>query len=441
MARFDTSTVQTNLIYDYYLDGADRIYNMENMLYNKFADGSDSIEAIAGVGLQATWALRTGRSGAIGPAGDGGALPGALKIPAFQAKEPLYFNYATLRLTAAEMEATRGNLAAFIGAMEREVDGAMDGLTKWLNISCYSGTPGAICRVNGTPTDPVIAAAGTAITVNEGIPHNLPDFMAGMAGKTFLFTNPGRTAVRTGTGGDKVQLVSVPTSNTELQIRSTGTAAVNISDNDWLVMDAFDANDTANGGDRSQMFWGLAALINDSGTVHGVNPTTNPLWKSNVSSGANISENVFRTPALAIRQNYVGTPPMLSAVGHPEALSVYYELAIAPAVRRFDSVAAGADRGTGKPSVLVNGDTTVSFESDIDCYPKNTVYLLQMDEMACFKGGGMEWVTDLDGGNRWRVELDSTGAERHSWTAKLVMPMSIGVKKRNAHARLNGFGT
>ena len=439
MARFDTNTVQTNLIYDYYLDGADRIYNMENMLYNKFADGSDSIQSIPGVGLQATWALRTGRSGAIGPAGDGGALPGALKIPAFQAKEPLYFNYATLRLTAAEMEATRGNLAAFIGAMEREVDGAMDGLTKWLNISCYSNMPGCIAQLSAAFTS---ANAAANASVDNPIPHNLPDFMAGMTGKTFRFVANPNNATTDSLKANAVEVASAPSSNTTISLKSAVSGShCTAANNDWLVMDAYQDGDNSNGGLPSQMFWGLGALINNSGTVHGVDSSTNPLWKSDVSSVGTLSENAFRAPALAIRENYVGTPPMLTAVGHPETLSAYFELALDTGVRRFDSVAAGADRGTAKPSVLVNGDTTVTFESDIDCYPKDTVFLLQMDEMACFKGGGMEWVTDLDGGNRWRVELDSSGSERHSWTAKLVMPMSIGVKKRNAHARLNSFAT
>ena len=429
MARF-ASSVQTEAIYDLFIDGANYTYDEERFMFNQFMDGSELVN-IDSEGTYATWLIVPSVTGGVAPVGDGGALPRGTKSAADRAHEPIYSIYSGMSLTRQEMLASRSNRASFVSAVELQVKGATDVLTRTLNWASFATKPGGICQLSA---DKTISGTATATGVDNQATKLVP-YMRSMTGKQFKIVDDPAASSPTVRG--TVTLASNPTSETSLSFTRVGGSNITAKNNDWLVFDTFTSEGAPAAsnqyGNSSQIFNGLGSLIDSAGSAHGITATAEPTWVSSEVNVGTLTEQVFNDPVLNIRAAH-GTPMRLVAVAHPKDLAKYSNLFLER--KRFET--SNVEGGTNKPGVWVNGDTFVEFFTDNDC-PEGTVFLLDFAYMACFKIGGIEWLTEPDTSQRWLRRVDGNGMQQDRYDASLVCDMSIGVWHRNAHAKLTSW--
>ena len=423
------SIAQQEYLYDRFVDGSQVLYNDETMTWNHFNSGADMIQVLEGGGLKTVWSVTTGRSPAVGSAGDGDPLPKGQKTPADQASENVTYTYGGMLMSANDMFASRdpGN-GAFLETVTQTVRACVDGMRKEMNWKSWATTAGGLAQLSSGQS---ITTAGVATAVDNPATR-LVDLLVGATGKQFAIGNPGTNG--TGVMKGKVELTASPTSETSLTLKSLETSAVAGANNDW-VLPYNTKQGTATTPLKSEAFDPIPVLIGDSGTVHGINSSTVPTWKSYVSSAITLAENVFNTPVHEIRRR-CGRPRRLMCVGSPEAITDYQEVFYKDK-RYLTSTAIG---GLDVSAVQV-GTTTVGFWDDIDC-PSGSgsdVYLLDWEYMGSLQGGGLEWVREPDSMQYWRQAINSDGRPLDQYEAQLRIRHAILAIKRNAHAKLVSF--
>lgn len=245
-------------------------------LMNVFSDFVEENETATWTGRQVRYPIHIGRNQGVGAAPENQALPVAGKQQYAEVVIPAKYNYGRVRLTAQVIKQSLTDRGAFERAMESEMTGLVRDLANDMERQRFSAGTGVLALVNGTITDT------TTATFAVDSPYGVSAVVNGCR-----FLNPGMTVAVI----DPVTDATVEGTFTVNTINAAGTVVtmtaalgVGLSNNARIVRwNSADATGATNNLGHESM--GLLGLIDDGtyvGTLHGVNRTTYPIFKSPV---------------------------------------------------------------------------------------------------------------------------------------------------------------
>ncbi len=355
-------------------------------------------------GKYVTFPIRTKRNHGIGARGEMEALPIAQRQSYSSARVGLKYLYGSLELSGQTFELADKNFQAFASALDEELKGLRQSLSKDLNRQVYGTNTGALATATGGTTTTFVTTDEDAIYLEEGMVVDVLDSSASFA----VIASAATITSVVSSGG-----------NTTATIDATASAA--IASGDLLVRD----------NSYNKELTGLRQIVAASGGVYNIDPSSVPVWKSTVNSnsGTNrpLSEGLLIKLMDDVRKQGGGQPTVLfSNVGVRRS---YFNLLVQQ--RRYSNTTEFEGGFKGLAFTTDQGD--VPFVSDFDC-PRNRVFAVNEKEVNLYEAG--DWSFMNRDGSNWQRVLTSAGTF-DAYSCTLYKYMEIGTHRRNAHGLLS----
>jgi len=376
-------------------------FNEEVVLLKRIErNGNGSTITTTVGGKYVTFPIKVYRNNGLGFRREGENLPTAGNQGTAPVQVRLKYGYASVQLTGQSIRLIDKDFQAFISALDLEMQGVKADVAKDLNRQMYGDGTGTI----GATT--TVGAATTA-TISRGIQN----FQVQEIVDVYVPATLAADGAPKATG---VLITAVDTAANTI----TYTPSVTLAAGDVFVRT----------GSANREITGLAAIVNNSGTLYGVDPNTYPIWKSVVDAngGTNraLSESAMIRNTHAVRTNGGKTSLLLSSLGVQRA---YWNLLVQ--ARRFSNVKEFAGGYSGLTFTTDQGE--VPMVADIDA-PYNTIYGLDESEIRLYRDADWDWM-DMDGSMWDRVPGTVAGTIKDAYAAEMFSYLELGTGRRNAH--------
>lgn len=358
-------------------------------------------------GKYVTFPIHVYRNTGIGARRENENLPLAGNQGTAPAQLRLKYQYGSVALTGQSIRLVDKDFQAFISATDLEMNGLKNDLSKDLNRQIYGDSSGKI----GTTSS---ATATTTPVITSGIQN----FQVGeivdvwtQAQLTADATTPGSGSAK---AGSPVTVTAVDTAGGTITV----TAGVTFAAGDIFVRT----------GSANREWTGLAAIVNNTGTLYAVDPTTYPIWKSVVDSNAGtnrpLSESAMIRNVHAVRTNGGKVSLLISSLGVQRA---YWNLLVQ--ARRFSNVKEFAGGYSGLSFTTDGGE--IPMVADVDC-PYNTLYGVSEENIRVYRDQDWDWM-DYDGSMWDRIPGTVAGTIKDAYQATMFQYSELGTDRRNAH--------
>jgi len=229
-------------------------------------------------------------------------------------------------------------------------------------------------------------------------------------------TQTGTTIDNTGLIVSSVDLT--PGANT---VTFTTTPGTSLASADIIVRSG---SGVAAGGNKE--ITGLAAIIDDSGTLYNIDPSTEPEWKATVdgNSGVNraLSESLMIKMTDAIRTKGGSTTLILQSLGVRRAyFNLLSQLRQTVNTQEFTGGFSGLAFTTDRGEIPV--------VADVDA-PLNKQWFINEDALTYYRDEEWHFI-DRDG-SMWKQVRDTNG-DYDAYYARLVEYHELGTDRRNSH--------
>ena len=351
-------------------------------------------------GKYVTFPIHTRRNSGIGSRFESEALPTPGQQGHAAARVGLKYAYGGVQLTGQAISLSDTDAKAFAKALDNEVEGLKNDLKKDMNRQVYGSGNGAIGVATGANTGAVVPVADARL------------FQIGMV----CDTQTGTTVDNTGLIVASVDLT--PGANTVTFTTTPGTATAN---NDIIVRKG---SGVAAGGNRE--LTGLAAIIDDSGTLYNIDPSTEPEWKATVDGNGGtpraLSESLMIKMTDAIRTKGGSTTLILQSLGVRRA---YFNLL--SQLRQTVNTQEFTGGFSGLAFTTDNGEIPVVADTDA---PLNKQWYINEDALTYYRDEDWHFI-DKDG-SMWKQVRDSNG-DYDAYYARMVEYHELGTDRRNSH--------
>ena len=351
-------------------------------------------------GKYVAFPIRVKRNHGIGARGENEPLPVARSNTYVQARVGLKNLYGALELTGQVFELADKDPQAFASALDQEVNGLREGLKKDGNRQVYGTNTGVLAvAVTGNTTTMTNTNAGALQYLEIGMIVDIID-----------------------SDGTTVNSSDAEISNINL---STGVvtflaAVTTIAVNDFLVR----------ADSLGKEITGFAQIVQTTGEIYNVNPTTYPVWTGNVdASGGALSEGKMIEMNDAIRMRGGGTPTVIfTSLGVRRA---YFKLL--QQQRQFVNTQKFEGGFTGLAFTTDAGE--IPLVSDYDCQT-GRMYFINEKELKLYEAS--DWSFMNRDGSNWQRKITSAG-NYDAYQATLYKYCELGTHRRNAHGVLTGL--
>lgn len=392
----------SNALKEVYEPGLRNAINNSNVVWSEAIKNTDDL-----IGEEAVWSIHSGRSSATGNRAELAALPTADRQRHIKARKGLKFVYHTIKVSGPAKALTRNDTGAFARALETEVKGAEKDVKNDLSRQVFgqSLTDGTNLQTGVIGTLSADPGTGTTLTFANEDTSVLRHFHAGMKVDA---VNPSGGAVRS---GGPYEVTSVDKSAKTVTIGSAADAS--IASGDYIVRTGNFGNDID----------GLRTIISNSGTYAGINPATNPVWKSQQigSTSTGISEVLLDEAAEAVETDGDGSTPDLFVCEHVQR-------------RKLASLLQAQKRYEGKDMTLTSGWKGLQLARGVlvaDRYcPTTDIFGIHKPELQKFVGLDFQW--DDDDGDVFYKALDGSDAVE----ARFKGYVQLAATTRNSHVRV-----
>lgn len=360
-------------------------------------------------GKEVIFDTHIGRNQGIGARGVREKLPVAGAQKYQQAHLYLTNLYGSIEVDGQLFEQAAEDYQAFINVVDMEITGLKRDLAVDLNRQVYG---------NGTGTLAVVTGQDTGILGVDST-HWL------QVGMTFDVVDPATGVKQQSGAASTLEITGINETAKQITVSGTlGTFGTNINAGDILVR-------SSNGVNSFGKEWtGLAAIVDNDTSLHGIDPATYPVWKSTVetlgSSGTpgTLTELKLINLVQSVDKQGGDVDVMLAS---PGVFNAYWNLL--QGLRQFTNGATlqGGQRAfsfdaLGKP---------IKFVSDYAA-PKGTLYALSSKEIVINRKKDWSWM-DRDGSMWSRV------ADTDAYEARYYQYSQLGTYRRNAHAVLSNI--
>jgi hypothetical protein len=326
--------------------------------------------------------------------------------------EPMRYAYGLFNITGQLMKAAQVGEGAFKAAFKSEMDDTV--LTSQLdfNRAAWGDGSGKMATVRTTT-----AATNTVVPVDTTINFR--------GGEVIDFVDAAG-AVQSSAGGYTV--IGVDRTNRQLTISpALGVGGVTQNTN-FLVRASIDSTVAAPNNSFNKEIQGIQSIVTNTGTLHGVNPSTVPFWKSYVSNIAGaISDSVLRDA--------------LDGIGFESGVdlegSMDFALISTRGIRRryADTLIGLKQFNDVQSQSLRGGFKYLDFDGNPwfvdDACPVSTVVGLSLKDFFWAQMSDWDWM-DQDG------DVLKWESRRDRYVAVLYKYCQLGTTARNRHFRLTG---
>lgn len=396
-----TMTVVSNILKEVYEDKLRDQLQSEVMTLQRIEKSTEGVTSEVG-GKYVVFPIRTRRNHGIGARNENEALPNPKSQKYASARVQLANLYGAASLTGQTMELAEKNFQAFASALEQELSGLRQTLSKDMNRQVYGTSSGVLASVTADGANTVTVALTDLQYIELGMQIDVYD----ITGVTPKFVNREITAVNTGTGVLTYDGADGTAVATDIIVRA---------------------------GSVNRETIGFKQIVNNSGTLYNVDPTVEPVWKSVVddNSGADraLSEGLMIKMVDNIRTQGGRTTVIFTTLGVRRA---YFNLLSQQ--RRFQSGGGAIDFAGGFKGLAFTTDWgDVPVMSDFDCQPKR-MYFINEKELKLYQEGDWKFM-DRDG-SRWQRIIDAAGSY-DAYQTMMYKYCQLGTHRRNSHGLLS----
>lgn len=357
---------------------------------------SEGVESQVG-GRYVTFPIKTRRNAGIGARNELEALPTAGQQGYAAARIGLKYLYGLVRLSGQTIELADSNYQAFASALDQEMDGLKTDLLVDQNRQVYGDGSGAIG---------VVTADGANSATVRDVMYFQMDMQVDLIDGTTL-GNPNPT---------------VKASNRKITAINTTTNVVTYDGADAAAAagDIFVRTGSVN-----REWTGFNKIINNTGTLYNIDPTVEPVWKSEIDAngGTNraLSEGLMINMVDRIRTNGGKVTAIFSNLGVRRA---YFNLLSQQ--RKYVNTKEFTGGFTGLAFTTDQGE--IPFVADIAA-PKNRQYFVNEKEITLYREKDWSFM-DRDG-SKWQrvVGFDAYEATMYQYS-------ELGCHRRNTHGQI-----
>ena len=361
-------------------------------------------------GKEVIFDTHLGRNQGIGARGIREVLPTAGAQKYKQAHLYLTNLYGSIEVDGQLFEQAADDYQAFINVVDNEINGLKRDLAVDLNRQVYG---------DGTGTLAVVATQPSATTMTVDSTHFL------QVGMVIDVADPSSGVKQQSGAASSIEITAINEATKTVTVTGTlGTFDTNISAGDIFVR-------SSNGVNSFNKEWtGLAGIVSDTGSLHDIDPTEYPVWKSTVKtlgtegSPGTLTELDLINLVQSVDKQGGDVDAMLAS---PGVFNAYWNLL--QGMRQFTNGATltGGQRAfsfdaLGKP---------IKFISDYAA-PTGTLYALSTKELVVNRKKDWSWM-DRDGSMWSRV------ANTDAYEARYFQYSQLGTYRRNAHAVLSNI--
>jgi hypothetical protein len=362
---------------------------------------SDGVTDRAG-GKYVDFPIKVGRNHGISYRQEWEALAPAGKQKYDEVHVPLYYGYARVKLSTQMLELASSNYQAFANAWDEEMDGIKDDVVKDSNRIVYGNGNGLLASV---AVD--MGAPGLTFTVDDikWLEVDMPVDILVIATGAALATSRNITAINESTKAVTIDGANITATNPEHGLFRPGNFAA--------------------GTQREPTGWGK--IISATGSLHGVDPATQPKWASQVTTGVGaLSEGVMIELMDKIRTK--GGKPSVIFTSLAVRREYFYLL---QQQRRFNDPKKFEG---GLVGLAFNyGAREIPVVEEVD-HPEGEMTFVSEDKMKVYRTQKWHW-SDEDGNTfKWVSGYDG-------WEAYMRQYWEIGTSNRNHHGKLTGITT
>lgn len=342
-------------------------------------------------GKYVVFPIKTRRNSGIGSRNELEQLPAAGQQGFARGTVSLAFDYGRVRVSGQVMDLADTNFQAFSDAMELEMSGLKDDLAKNANRQVYGTSVGTLATVT---------ADGVNTVTVDSVKHLEVGF----------------------------QIDIVVAANGTVKAANRQITAINDTTN-VVTYDGADATAVAGDvlvrqGNWNREVHGFESIITATGSLFGIDPTVEPLWKATVDDNGGtpraLSESLMITMTDRVRAHGGKTSLILTGLGVRRA---YFNLLSTQ--RRYTNT---KDFEGGFTGLAFNNGREIPVVEDLDA-PDETMYFLDESKITVYQDHDWEWMKRDGSIWKWVTDYDAYEAVNNKY-------WQIATKQRNAHAVL-----
>lgn len=386
----------TPLLKEVYEGSLNDQLNDETTAYTRLKSSGKGVKENEFGGKYVQFAIHTGRNQGIGARNENEALPDSGRQKTAFAQTGLKYQYAGIEITGQVFALATKKYQAFADAVDLEINRIKEDLSKDRNRQFFGNGNGRIATV--------VSIAGQVITVDslQFIQDDMILDVVSTAG-----------AAR----GTKVVITAVNETTKAVTLSGTLTGVIA---GDLLVRN----------GSFNREWTGLDAIISDTSTLYGINPSTERVWKSHViAHNAAINEAVLKRMADRIKRAGGKTTVMWTTPGVERA---YWQLLAGS--RRFVNPKEYTGGYSGVEFMAGNAGS-IPMITDVDA-PAGQAIFLNENEIKVYRDKEFQFM-DRDG-SMWTRKINSSG-RYDSYLADLYEYSELGTSRRNTHGKVTGI--
>lgn len=363
-------------------------------------------EGIDFVGNEFRIPFKSKRNNSVGFRDENGTLPAPGRSEYSYLQEPMRYTYSLFNITGQLLKAAESNEGAFRSAFKAEMEDTTLASKLDINRAAYGDGTGKVATLTATePPAETTIAVGSTINFRGG---EIIDFVT-TAGVVVSAAHEVTGYSRSGLTITISPGLTAQTTSSEYIVRSSSDSAISVPNNSQF-----------------KEIQGLSSIVDSTGTLHGVNPTTYPQWASyeDAVSGP-ISDTVLRDAK--------------DTVGFEQGLDVDNGLDFAILTtrgirRRYADTLVSLKQFNDAQSTKLHGGFTALFfdENPIfvdDQCPIGTVYGLALNRLFWSQLADWDWM-DEDGKVLHRED------RKDRYSAVLYKYCNLGTTHRGAHFKL-----
>lgn len=395
---------------------ADRLrkqfYN-DNPVFSRMSE----LEATT-IGLQAQVPIHKSRNGGyVSTAAAGGTLQTAGQQAVDQAVYTLVFHWLSTQIEAAAILQAKGGDSSVVDAKDLEISGAVDDVKRQCSRQLATAADGKLAQCGTTS-----ASATVTLSADSASNYGTQAIVRG-------WIYPG-LIVDIGTTADTDAVV---TAATVVDVdASAGTVTIDSAVTTTSSHFIYIANPNSATAANTEMN-GFRNLVKTSGAVGGLNPSNSgeSFWKAATedSSSTALSLNLLLNLSRSVRQ-YTGKRETYNVTGLKQE-QAFYELLQNQVRFSSNDVEAGFEGRAVWNGMEVQGLNDIL---DTDWFSTTIEDFVRIAPKGA-NGAAPIWATDLFGdGGAFQWSAGSTAGKN-----ALVLPMQVGISRRNSHGALTGL--
>jgi hypothetical protein len=405
-----TSTQVDAILKDDYQEYTEQLNN-RNWFLAQIENSRNTVQ-----GRIARHAIHTGRSGGIGARREGVSLPAAGRQRHATVPVPVRWQTGRIQLTVQLMAMADGEPAAFVDALESEMNIQND-VMRDVNRQLFGTSNGVMATCGTTTTSATIQLLAT--TPLSAMRHFYPGRVIDVG-----------TVASPQTVASNREITAVNVANRTITVSG---ATLSTTSSTHFIFNYNSGGASANTGaqdDGQSELTGLQTHVSASSILHTVDPSTTPIWASQVYSNSGTNRPVTDTMIdYAILANATEAGESINALVSNIGVFTAGKAVLSAYQRNIDELEfKGGFRGIkwATPGVSGSGVKELGWMPDFDCIP-NTLYGLNMDRFVCHQiSEGWKWMDD-DGAILSRVSGEL------AYEAVLYTSLELANKQRNAH--------